>query len=135
MQGKEVTISLEMLGGKSTDSRGLKHYAGVTLGRVAGRLRNTFQANGKTYEIAKNDGPNHIFGGLKGWDHYNWSSQIVDSIKLSQMVELTDNQEDTQFKGVTFKRTSQDMEEGFPGALDIQSSIFVSECNKLAFFY
>ena len=48
-EGKEMTVSREMLGGKATDSRGLKHYAGVTTGRVTGRMRSTFEANGKTY--------------------------------------------------------------------------------------
>ena len=42
MSGEEITVSLDMLGGKATDSRGLNHYAGVTCGRTTGRMLNTF---------------------------------------------------------------------------------------------
>ena len=52
VNGEDVTVSLDMLGGKSTDSRGLKHYAGTTTGRVTGRMLNTFKANGKIYNLA-----------------------------------------------------------------------------------
>ena len=136
MDGKEVTVSLDMLGGKATDSRGLKHYAGVTTGRVTGRMLNTFTANGKTYNLAQNDGPNNIHGGVRGWDDYVWESSILPStMRLSEIVTLNPGQKDTLFKGVTFKRTSPDMEEGFPGTLEAKSTYLVSEDDKLVFFF
>ena len=84
-----MTVSLDMLGGKATDSRGLKHYAGVTTGRVTGRMLNTFTANGKTYTLAQNDGPNNIHGGIRGWDDYPWKSKLISgTVKLSDIVRL-----------------------------------------------
>lgn len=136
MDGKEVTVSLDMLGGKATDSRGLKHYAGVTCGRMTGRMRSTFEANGKTYTLAENDGPNNIHGGKRGWDDYVWESNILSSsMRLSDIVTLQPGQKDTLFKGITFKRTSPDMEEGFPGTLEAKSTYLISEDDKLVFFF
>ena len=136
MNGEEVTVSLDMLGGKATDSRGLKHYAGVTTGRVTGRMRSSFEANGKTYTLAENDGPNNIHGGLRGWDDYVWETSVLPStVKLSEITKLQPGQDDTVFKGVTFSRTSPDMEEGFPGTLEAKSTFLISEDDKLAFFF
>ena len=136
MEGEEVTVSLDMLGGKATDSRGLKHYAGVTTGRVTGRMRSTFEANGKTYTLAENDGPNNIHGGLRGWDDYVWDTSVHEkTIRLSEITKLAPGQDDTVFKGVTFSRTSPDMEEGFPGTLEAKSTYLISEDDKLAFFF
>merc|ERR1712176_375015 len=105
-----------MLGGKAKDSRGLKHYAGVTTGRVTGRMLSSFTANGKTYKLAENDGPNNIHGGLRGWDDYPWDPDTArnESRKLSELVELNPGQQDIDLKGISFSRTSPDGEEGFP---------------------
>lgn len=56
-------------------------------------------------------------------------------MKLSDIVTLTPGQEDVQLKGVTFTRTSPDMEEGFPGTLEAKSTYLISECDKLVFFW
>lgn len=131
-----MTVSREMLGGKATDSRGLNHYAGVTTGRVTGRMLNTFSANGKTYTLAQNDGPNNIHGGKRGWNDYNWDVKVLErSMKLSDIVKLNAGQADVDLKGLTFSRTSPDLEEGFPGTLEAKSTYLVSECDKLIFFW
>ena len=44
-------------------------YLGATIGRVGNRIgKAVFSLNGKTYELAKNDGENHLHGGKEGFD-------------------------------------------------------------------
>ena len=83
-----------------------KAYFGATIGRVANRIaRGTFDLDGKTYKLAKNDGANTLHGGLKGFDKRVW--------KISQM--------DTQnnIAEVQMQLHSPDMEENFPGNVDV----------------
>ncbi len=48
---------------------GVEPYLGATVGRVANRIGGAaFQLNGRTYKLAANNGPNHLHGGLKGFD-------------------------------------------------------------------
>lgn len=76
-------------------------YLGACVGRVANRLGGAeFTLNGKMYPLAKNDGKNHLHGGLRGFDKYVW-----------QAVMLKD--------GVRFSRISPDGEEGYPGNLSV----------------
>src|SRR5437016_4917257 len=54
-----------------------KHpYFGSTVGRVANRIAGgKFTLDGKTYTLAVNDGPNHLHGGLKGFDKVVWNPE------------------------------------------------------------
>lgn len=74
-------------------------HLGACVGRVGNRIGGAaFTLNGKTYTLAKNDGENHLHGGLRGFDKYVWSAE-----------ELSD--------GIRFSRISPDGEEGYPGTL------------------
>ena len=80
-------------------------YLGATVGRFANRIGGAaFPLNGKTYHLAVNDGKNHLHGGLKGFDRYVWTAQ-----------------EDAE--GVCFSRLSPDMEEGYPGNMQVSVHI------------
>ena len=75
-------------------------YLGALVGRVANRIgKGTFTLNGKTYQLAINNGPNCLHGGIKGFSY-----QVFD-------YEIKDDQ-------LIFHYVSEDGEENFPGRLD-----------------
>src|SRR5579859_2289732 len=51
-------------------------YLGCTVGRVANRIgKGLFVLDGQTYQLAVNNGPNHLHGGLKGFDKALWQAE------------------------------------------------------------
>ncbi|HVI08082.1 MAG TPA: aldose epimerase family protein [Candidatus Binatia bacterium] len=74
------------------------HFGGI-VGRYVNRIAHgTFQLDGRTYHIPKNDGDNALHGGLRSFDKYLW-----DAKEIKDGVELT--------------HVSPDGDEGFPGTL------------------
>ena len=63
-----------------------------------------FELNGVTYNLAVNNGKNHLHGGIVGFDKKVWSSKVMDA---------------ETGVGVLFQYQSQDGEEGYPGTLDV----------------
>ena len=48
-------------------------YFGAVVGRVANRIaEGKFQVDGKTFQLAQNNGVNALHGGLKALDKLNW---------------------------------------------------------------
>jgi aldose 1-epimerase len=77
-------------------------YFGATIGRVANRIKNgRFQLEGKTYQLATNDPPNHLHGGKKGWDKVVWDVAATNDTPQGPTIKLT--------------YLSKDGEEGYPG--------------------
>ncbi len=80
-------------------------YFGALIGRVANRVaKGRFTLGGKEYKLVKNNGPNALHGGEKGFDKVVWKGEPVESkdgpaLKLSYV--------------------SKDGEEGYPGALSV----------------
>jgi len=74
------------------------HFGGL-IGRYANRIAHgTFELDGHTYHIPKNDGDNALHGGTRGFDKVVWAAkQIPDGIELTYV--------------------SKDGEQGFPGTL------------------
>ncbi len=91
-----------VLGFESIDGYlGKEPYFGATVGRVGNRIaKGRFTLDGKSYRLATNDGPNHLHGGLKGFDKVVWEAQIVPS---------------ADGPSVSFSYLSPDGEEGYPG--------------------
>ncbi|MGB8469503.1 MAG: aldose epimerase family protein [Candidatus Sulfotelmatobacter sp.] len=74
------------------------HFGGI-IGRYANRIAHgTFQLDGQTYSIPKNDGDNALHGGIRGFDKVVWTAK-----------EITD--------GIELTYVSKDGDQGFPGTL------------------
>lgn len=53
-------------------------YKGVIVGRCANRIGGaTFDLNGKTFLLDKNDGNNHLHGGFNGFEKKIWAAEIL----------------------------------------------------------
>lgn len=77
-------------------------YYGATIGRFGNRIKaGKFTLNGVDYNLAVNDGPNHLHGGNVGFDKRVWDTAEFDG-------------------GVKFSRLSPDGEEGYPGNLTVE---------------
>jgi len=77
-------------------------FFGAITGRVAGRIPGgRFTLEGKTWELTKNDGPNHLHGGFQGLDKRIWNAKPHTRADGADSVRLTCH--------------SPDGEEGYPG--------------------
>ncbi len=105
-------------------------YFGSTVGRYANRIGGAaFTLDGKRYELAKNDGPNHLHGGIEGFDKKIWGVQMLPHV----------NAEDcpTRQPGVGLQcwYRSPDGEEGYPGELLAQVTYFLTDADELVIYY
>jgi aldose 1-epimerase len=92
-------------------------YFGAIIGRYGNRIaRGKFHLNGENYELAKNNGDNHLHGGLKGFDKVVWEAKQI----------LNDNR-----ASIELKYLSKDMEEGYPGNLEVKVIYTLDNNNEL----
>ena len=97
-------------------------FFGTLVGRYGNRIANgQFTLDGRTYTLAKNNGPNHLHGGNKGWDKAVWSAG--DPF-----------QNDTGV-GVALSHTSPDGDEGYPGTVNATVTYTLTEANELVVDY
>jgi aldose 1-epimerase len=94
-------------------------YFGAVVGRYGNRIaKGQFTLDGRTYRLATNNGPNHLHGGVKGFDKAVWEAAP----------SATD-------AAVTFSRTSADGEEGYPGTVKAQVTYTLTDQNALVVEY
>jgi len=92
-------------------------FFGAIIGRYGNRIaQGRFPLDGKTYKLATNNGPNHLHGGLKGFDKVVWRGEPIKD-------------------GVAFTYTSRDGEEGYPGTLSARVTYTLNERNDLSIAY
>ena len=96
-------------------------YFGAAIGRVGNRIAKAqFKLDGKTYKLAANNGPNHLHGGLKGFDKVVWAATATATEDAAQ---------------VKFTYTSKDGEEGYPGNLKVVMTYTLTTKNELRIDY
>ncbi len=113
----DVTLGFDNLKQYETQSP----YFGATIGRYGNRIaKGTFELDGKTYTLATNNGPNHLHGGMKGFDKKVWAAAPSDSPD-----------------GPSLKLTCQspDGEEGYPGTLDVAVTYTLTDADALRIDY
>jgi len=92
-----------------------KSYFGATCGRYGNRIkRGRFTLGGRSIEVSRNDGANHLHGGFKGFDKQVWDARV-----------------DHAENSVTFSLSSEDGEEGFPGRLTATSQYNLTDDDRL----
>ncbi len=96
-------------------------YFGSLIGRYGNRIgKGKFTLGGKEYTLAKNNDENHLHGGLKGFDKVVWDAT---PFKNSKGV------------GLKLHYLSKDMEEGYPGNLDVNVTYMLTDKNELTIEY
>ncbi|XP_028844466.1 galactose mutarotase [Denticeps clupeoides] len=91
-------------------------YFGAVVGRVANRIaRGRFVIGGQQYQLAVNNGPNALHGGIRGFSKALWTGESVEN-------------------GVRFSYYSPDGEEGYPGNLRTTVTYTLSK-NTLSVHY
>ncbi|WP_233080515.1 aldose epimerase family protein [Rheinheimera soli] len=96
--GQELTLNYPQAADYQTD----EFYLGATAGRVANRIaKGRFELNGVAYQLDCNNGPNHLHGGVTGFNRQQWQvlKQQSDSVQLYMR--------------------SADGDQGYPGAVQI----------------
>jgi aldose 1-epimerase len=94
-------------------------YFGCITGRYANRIaKGKFSLDGKEFQLETNNEPNHLHGGLRGFDKYVWNARILE-----------------HGTGVEFLRTSPDGEEGYPGNLRCKVVYHLTDNNELVVEY
>ena len=91
-------------------------YFGAVIGRVAGRMAGAqFTLEGKTYELARNDFPNHLHGGVEGFNKKTWIASPTTRRGGAPSLRLT--------------YCSPDGEEGYPGMVTAAVQYTVTDDN------
>ena len=98
-----------------------RRYLGAIVGRSANRIaRGRFTLDGTPYQLATNGGPNHLHGGVKGFDKVVWTGEPF---------------QDAGTSGVAFTYASRDGEEGYPGNLNVRVTYALNPRNELVVEY
>ncbi len=96
-------------------------YFGCLIGRYGNRIaRGKFTLNGRTYTLATNNGPNHLHGGIKGFDKVVWEPKVL-ATPDGPALEL--------------RYLSKDGEEGYPGNLSVVAVYTLTPDNALKLEY
>ena len=99
---RDIVLGFDNLSDYETSSP----YFGALIGRYGNRIREgKFSLDGVEYNLAVNNGENHLHGGLKGFDKVIWDVEEEVNDKSASLI---------------LRYTSPDMEEGYPGNLDVK---------------
>jgi aldose 1-epimerase len=105
----------------SNEYLGSYPYFGAIIGRFSNRIaKGHLEIEGKVYQMAINNGPNHLHGGKIGFDRRLFNTETFQ----------TENQ-----AGVKLTYFSPDLEENYPGNLKVTCIYSLSNLNELDIEY
>jgi aldose 1-epimerase len=94
---------------------------GSVVGRFANRIaKGKFSLDGVEYTLPLNNGPNTLHGGPLGWHSVVWNTEVL---------------KDSKFPAVKFTYTSPDMEQGFPGTVNVAVIYTWTDNNEIIMDY
>jgi aldose 1-epimerase len=96
-------------------------FMGALIGRYANRIaQGKFSLNGVEYQLAQNNGSNHLHGGIKAFHKVLWSAEAED-LPNETALHLT--------------YFSRDGEENYPGNLTVKVDYVVNHQNEMEIRY
>jgi aldose 1-epimerase len=96
-------------------------YFGATVGRYANRIAGgRFVLDGKSYQLPRNNGPNSLHGGVRGFDKRIWEAQPIES---------------PQGPALKLTYVSAAGEEGYPGELTAHVTYRLTQDDSLSIEY
>ena len=96
-------------------------YFGAIIGRYGNRIaKGKFSIEGKEYTLAVNNGENHLHGGMKGFDKVVWDAETISTNSSVSLI-------------LTY--LSKDMEEGYPGNLEVEVIYTLNNEDELSVTY
>jgi len=94
---------------------------GAIIGRYGNRIaKGKFTLDGVEYTLAINNGENHLHGGNIGFNRVLWAAEPV---------------ENAEGKSLVLTYTSKDMEENYPGNLEVTVTYTLTDDNELKIAY
>lgn len=112
-QWESVTLGYEKLEEYKTSNG----YLGAVIGRISNRIKNSkFILNNTVFKVSKNENENQLHGGLEGFHTKVFSYEIINE------------------REILFKYLSKDLEEGYPGNLDVEVHYIIND-NELLIKY
>jgi aldose 1-epimerase len=113
----DVVLGHDEVGGYAPN----RGYLGALVGRYANRMAGgTFTLDGTKYLLARNNGPNHLHGGARGWDQAVWRAKPFERESEA---------------GVVLTHTSKDGDEGYPGTVSAEVTYTLTDRNSLRVDY
>ncbi|GAB3525775.1 galactose mutarotase [Pontibacter brevis] len=116
----DVVLGFDSLGGYFTPEYVKSGpYFGAIVGRYGNRIaKGRFTLNGEEYQLATNNGENHLHGGNKGFDKVMWEAEPLQGQN-----------------SVRFTYVSPDGEEGYPGKLTSAVTYTLTNDNEIRIDY
>ncbi len=116
-KNEDVVLGFDNLG----DYENKSPYFGALIGRYGNRIKEgKFSLDGVEYKLAKNNGENHLHGGLKGFDKVIWDVEVEVNKSSASLI---------------LRYTSMDTEEGYPGNLGVKVTYTLTNEDELKVRY